>query len=71
MDFYTAGLYFILLSDHNDIFSKYNKRIVTDYSLSKKRAVSRLKSLLMIKAKTELPLGPQVFAQLVKKCYLA
>ena len=32
MDFYTADLYLILLSDHNDNFSKYNKKIVTGYS---------------------------------------
>ena len=30
--FYTADLYLILLLDHNDSFSKYNKIIVTDYS---------------------------------------
>ena len=28
----TADLYLILLSDHNDNFSKYNKTIVTDYN---------------------------------------
>ena len=32
VDFYTAVLYLILLSDHDDNFSKYNKKIVTDYS---------------------------------------
>ena len=32
VDFYTADLYLILLSDHNDNFSKYNKKIVSDYS---------------------------------------
>ena len=32
MDFYTAVLYLILLSDHNDNFRKYNPKIVTDYS---------------------------------------
>ena len=26
VDFYTAGLYLIVLSDHNDNFSKYNKK---------------------------------------------
>ena len=26
VDFYTADLYLILLSDHNDNFSKYNKK---------------------------------------------
>ena len=35
VDFYTADLYLILLSDHNDNFSKYNKKkIVTDYSFN-------------------------------------
>ena len=33
VDLSSADLYLILLSDHNDNFSKYNKRIVTDYSL--------------------------------------
>ena len=34
VDFYTADLYVILLSAHNDSFSRYNtKKIVTDYSL--------------------------------------
>ena len=28
--FYTADLHFILLSDHNDNFNKYNQKIVTD-----------------------------------------
>ena len=32
VDFYTADLYLILLSDHNDNFSKYNQNIVTEYS---------------------------------------
>ena len=32
MDFYTADLHLILLSDHNGNFSKYNKNIVTEYS---------------------------------------
>ena len=32
VDFYTADLYLILLSDHNYSFSKDNKKIVTDYS---------------------------------------
>ena len=36
MDFYTADLYLILLSDHKDSFSKYNKTIVTDYSFKGK-----------------------------------
>ena len=26
VDFYTADVYLILLSDHNDNFSKYNKK---------------------------------------------
>ena len=33
VDFYTADL--ILLSDHNDNFSKYNKKIVTDYNINR------------------------------------
>ena len=32
VDFCTADLYFILVSDHNDNFSKYNKNKVTEYS---------------------------------------
>ena len=32
MDFYTADLYLILLSDHNDNFSKQIKNMVTEYS---------------------------------------
>ena len=32
VDFYTADLYLILLSDQNETFSKYNQKIVTDYS---------------------------------------
>ena len=32
MDFYTADLYLILLSDHNDNLNKYNQKKVTDYS---------------------------------------
>ena len=32
VDFYTTDLYLILLSDHNDSFSKYNQKLVTDYS---------------------------------------
>ena len=31
VDFYTGDLYLILLSDHNDNFSKYITQIVTDY----------------------------------------
>ena len=34
MYFYTADLLLILLSDHYDNFSKYNKKIVTDYSFN-------------------------------------
>ena len=34
MNFYTADLYLILLSDYNDSFSKYNQNIVTDYSFN-------------------------------------
>lgn len=34
VDFYTADLYLILLSDNNDNSSKHNKRIVTDYSFN-------------------------------------
>ena len=35
MDFYTALLDLILLSEHNDSFSKYiYKKIVTDYNLN-------------------------------------
>ena len=33
MDFYTADLDLILLSDHNHNFSKYNQNIVTDYNV--------------------------------------
>ena len=33
-DFYTAHLYLIPLSDHNDNFSKYNKKMVTDYGFN-------------------------------------
>ena len=36
MDFYTADLYYILMSDHDDNFCKYNKTIVTDYSFKPK-----------------------------------
>ena len=32
VDFYTADLYLNLLSDHNVNFSKYMKKIVTDYT---------------------------------------
>ena len=32
VDYYTADLYLVLLSDHNDNFSKYNQKRVTDYS---------------------------------------
>ena len=32
VDLYTTDLYLILLSDHNDNISKYNKKIVTDHS---------------------------------------
>ena len=35
LDLYTADLYLILLSDHNDSFSKYNQKIVTDYSFKR------------------------------------
>ena len=34
VDFYTADLYLILLSDHNDNFSKYNQKIVSHYSFN-------------------------------------
>ena len=33
VDFYTADLDLILLSDHNHNFSKYNQNIVTDYNV--------------------------------------
>ena len=32
--FYSADLYLILLSDHNDNFSIYNEKMVTDYSFN-------------------------------------
>ena len=34
VDSYTADLFLILLLDHNDNFSKCNKKIVTDYSFT-------------------------------------
>ena len=34
VDFYTDNLYLILLSHHYDNFSKYDKKIVTDYSIN-------------------------------------
>ena len=34
VDFYTAELYLILLSDHEDSFSKYNQKRITDYSFN-------------------------------------
>ena len=34
MDFYTADVYLILLSDQNGDFNKYNQKIVTDYSFN-------------------------------------
>ena len=35
MDFDTANLYLIRLSDHNDNFSKCNQKIVTDHSFKR------------------------------------
>ena len=40
MDFYTADRYLILLSDHNDNFSKYNQKIVTNYSFKRSCSAS-------------------------------
>ena len=39
VDFYIADPCLILLSDHNDDFRKYNKKIITDYRLLKFRYI--------------------------------
>ena len=43
-DFYTADMYLILLSDHNDNFSKYNQNIVVDLFLMIKISSPKLNS---------------------------
>ena len=47
MGFYTADLYRILLSDHNENFSKYNKKKVTDYGFKVHIWLSKWKRLVI------------------------
>ena len=41
VNYVTAYLYLILLSDHNDNFSKYNTKIITDCSFKNKTEVNQ------------------------------
>ena len=56
VDFYTADLYLILLLHHDDNFSRYYKKIVTDYSINAAEiASSERRNLCIINKRNRTP----------------